>query len=415
MAAILSQYLWRDDWEAVHEKTAVEVEDLVRSMRGAYVKTAQLLSTAFPESLPEAWVRRLERLTDDAPARPWHVAKSVLEKELSRSIESTFESFDREPVAAASVGQVHRAKIEGHDVAVKIMFPGVKQLILSDLSNIRRVLRVIKPALLPAVDEFRERVKGEFDYEQEMVAMERVRGYLQDNTNLNVVVPGIFPELTTKRVLVMDWLDGGSLRENIRRDGQRVLASSSSLSRWIGLYRLRRKAKTALDVVAQAQAAMIFGDGAFSCDPHPGNVLLVRRRVVGLIDFGNFKVFTDEERFRIAALYCALQNRDDDAIVKAMYHIGFRSKNMDPDFVVTFATQCFDRDVVDASPYQLLQTLEANDKLISLPHGYMLVARVSLLIRGLGRKLGYDQLSCAHLWRHDARRCRDLLSPSTAQ
>ena len=143
----------------------MRMERLVRDLRGAYVKSAQLISTAFPELLPAPWVSRLEVLVDDAPARPWRVTKRVLERELGRPISELFRHFELEPVGAASIGQVHRATtLDNRTVAVKVMYPGGRQLVLSDLSNVRRVLRIVKPALLPAVDEFRMRVKGEFDY-----------------------------------------------------------------------------------------------------------------------------------------------------------------------------------------------------------------------------------------------------------
>jgi len=110
------------DLEAVHELTGARLETLVGDMRGAYVKSAQLLSTAFPELMPAAWVRRLERMVDDAPPRPWAVTRRVLERELGTPVDDAFASFDRAPVGAASIGQVHRAVVRGTNatVAVKI-------------------------------------------------------------------------------------------------------------------------------------------------------------------------------------------------------------------------------------------------------------------------------------------------------
>eukprot|EP00633_Aureoumbra_lagunensis_P012832 CAMPEP_0197359384 /NCGR_PEP_ID=MMETSP0893-20130614/58347_1 /TAXON_ID=44058 ORGANISM="Aureoumbra lagunensis, Strain CCMP1510" /NCGR_SAMPLE_ID=MMETSP0893 /ASSEMBLY_ACC=CAM_ASM_000539 /LENGTH=86 /DNA_ID=CAMNT_0042879449 /DNA_START=166 /DNA_END=422 /DNA_ORIENTATION=- len=84
-----------------------------------------------------------------------------------------------------------------------------------------------------------------------------------------------------------------------------------------------------------------------------------------------------------------------------MTALGFRSKNTDPEFVCAFATQCFDRDIVDTSPYQLLASMEEQDKLLAIPSSYMLAARVSLLIRGLARRLGYSDFSCSALWRDE--------------
>ena len=163
--AYAARYVTRQPINEVHEATAIKMERLVRDLRGAYVKSAQLISTAFPKLLPAPWVARLEVLVDDAPARPWRVTKRVLERELGRPVEESFRHFELEPVGAASIGQVHKATtLDNRTVAVKVMYPGGRQLVLSDLSNVRRVLRIVKPALLPAVDEFRMRVRGEFDY-----------------------------------------------------------------------------------------------------------------------------------------------------------------------------------------------------------------------------------------------------------
>lgn len=418
MARILSRYvvcyagakLLRHEPDWPHETTGAEVEALVRNMRGAYVKTAQLVSTAFPESLPDAWVRQLERMVDDAPARPWTETAKILKKELGSL--DCFDSIDSEPIAAASVGQVHRASYKGKDVAVKVMFPGARSLILTDLANIRRVLRVVKPALLPAVDEFRARVGGEFDYQDEAHRMMRVRNYIATRRDLRrrVVVPEPVLGLTTKRVLVMDWLEGGSLRETIRREATRALETRSPIVRGLRISKLRRKAKRCLNVVARAHAAMIFGDGAFTADPHPGNVLLINKgRQLGIIDYGNFKTFTDSELALVADLYVALRGRNRARIVDTMARMGFQSKNMDPTFIVAFATQCFDTDIVTASPYQLLVDLEERDTLVTIPMGYMLVCRVALLIRGLSRKLGFH-MSCADIWRAEARQCQRRLA-----
>jgi len=398
--------------EEVHERTAVEMEELVRQMRGAYVKSAQILSSAFPETLPAAWVRRLETLVDDAPARPWPETKRVIERELGSPLEATFLSFDPTPVAAASVGQVHRATLKAdpeREVAVKIQYPGVENVMIGDLENIRRVVSILKPALLPAVDEFRMRVSGEFDYAEEGARADGVKLFFDRRRDFRhrVVVPASVPSLTTSKVLVMDWLEGGSLRESLRRDFQKIHARRGGLRRTVGLVRLRRRARKALELVVKAHGAMIFDNSAFTVDPHPGNIIACdsATRKIGVIDFGNFKIFTPSERLNVARLYAALLKKDTDAIVRAMIAIGFRSQKMDPDFVVSFATQCFDRDVVDASPYQLLQSLEKKDRLLTIPSGYMLVCRVSLLVRGLARRLGYYDFSCADLWRNEVKHC----------
>ena len=416
LALILSRYVswWafesrgierHESLERVHEETAEKTEQLVRSMMGAYVKSAQIVSSAFPETLPAAWVRRLETLVDDAPPRPWVETKKVLEKELDGGIEKFFSKFDEVPVAAASVGQVHRAELlSGEEVAVKIQYPGVESLIVDDLANVRRVVSILKPALLPAIDEFRLRVSGEFDYVKEGERANMVKAFFENRKDLRkkIIVPGSI--FTTKKLLVMDWLDGGSLRDSLRRDYMKLSKKPEGLRRNFGLFQLRRRGRRALETVAVAHGAMIFDLSAFTVDPHPGNIIDSSKKI-GIIDFGNFKTFTASERLKVALLYKALDTKDKPAIVRAMQDMGFRSQKMDPDFVVAFATQCFDHNIVDTSPYQLLQDLEQQDRLLTIPSAYMLVCRVSLLVRGLARRLGYEHFSCANLWRNEVNNC----------
>lgn len=405
------------DLDAVHEATGRRLEALVADMRGAYIKSAQLLSTAFPELLPAPWVRRLEGMTDDAPARPWATTRRVLEKELGVPVASVFRAFAEEPVGAASIGQVHRAVVRATNktVAVKVQFPGARALMLSDLANVRRVVRLVKPALLPAVDEFRERVRGEFDYVEEARRMDACGAFLRrkrPRLGRRVVIPRSDPSLTTERVLTMDWLDGRSLRDSLSSEYDRARATGFFLQRWARLYLLRRKARAAVELVAEASGELIFGAACgFSADPHPGNVLVLDDGRLALIDYGCHVAFDINQRRTLADLYVALDRGDDAEAVDALADMGFVSENMNRTLMAAFATQCFDRDLSDDSPYVYLTKLERYDRVIVIPRQYMLVTRVSLLLRGLGSRVGCGRLSMARLWRRPARRARRALPP----
>ena len=404
--------------EDVHEFTALRLEQLVVDMKGAYVKSAQLISTAFPELLPAAWVARLETMVDDAPARPWASTKRVLEAELGAPYSTFFSRFDEAPVGAASIGQVHRAVVRetNETVAVKVMFPGGRRLILSDLANVRRVLRVLKPALLPAVDEFRARVAGEFDYVEEAARMDACAAFVSSRRSLRrrVTIPTSKRDLTTTRVLTMDWLEGKSLRDDLEGRLADAEATRFGPLRLWKLLRLRSAAAAALDAVSRAQGAMIFGASAgFSADPHPGNIMVLGDGRLALIDYGCFQSFNETERRTLADLYVALDRGDGPTVVETIKHMGFVSKHMNETLIKTFATQCFDTDVTDESPYMFLASMEKYDTVISIPKKYMLVTRVSLLLRGLGAKVGCGRLSMARLWRHEARAARRSLPPRT--
>ena len=411
-SAYAARYVTRQPMEDVHEATAIKMERLVRDLRGAYVKSAQLISTAFPELLPAPWVARLEVLVDDAPARPWRVTKRVLERELGRPVDESFRHFELEPVGAASIGQVHRATtLDNRTVAVKVMYPGGRQLVLSDLSNVRRVLRIVKPALLPAVDEFRERVRGEFDYRKEAAQMDACGRYLRSKRPRlarRIAVPTSLPELSSRKVLTMAWLSGRSLRSDLEERLYKAQGSNALVKGW-RLWRLQRRAITSLKRVAAAQGALIFGEGSpgFSADPHPGNVMVLEDGRLGLIDYGCSCSYNDEEVAVLADLYHSLHHNNKGGVVDAVTAMGFSSKRMDEDYMCTFATQLFDRNIVDGGLLSLNDfERQRGEKVRKIPRKYMLTCRVSLLLRGLGARVGVPGLSMAYLWRREVARAR---------
>ncbi|KAH8045065.1 hypothetical protein JL721_12717 [Aureococcus anophagefferens] len=203
----------------------------------------------------------------------------------------------------------------------------------------------------------------------------------------------------------MDWLAGRSLRDELERRA----AASAALRLW-RYVALRRAASSALRDVAAAQGAMIFSpDCGFSADPHPGNVMLLEDGRIALIDYGCYLRFSADERRTLADLYVALERRDEPEIVATLTDMGFVSRHMNETLMLAFATQCFDVDVVDASPYAFLVELEQYDTVVQIPKSYMLVTRVSLLLRGLGARVGCGKLSMAKLWKGEAREAQRSL------
>ena len=147
--------------------------------------------------------------------------------------------------------------------------------------------------------------------------------------------------------------------------------------------------------------------GTFNADPHPGNVLVLKNRGgsggLGLIDFGCAKTLTPEQRANLARLYVALHDGDDEGVVDATVAMGMRTRRMDGKVIRRFATHFFDRDLAPLSPPQFLLQLRSEDLITALPKEYMLVARSSLLLRGLGAKLHAPQ-RVSSVWAKEARR-----------
>ena len=145
------------------------------------------------------------------------------------------------------------------------MYPGGRQLVLSDLSNVRRVLRIVKPALLPAVDEFRMRVKGEFDYRKEAAQMDACGRYLRSKRPRlarRIAIPASLPELSSRKVLTMAWLSGRSLRSDLEERAQSAQQRQRPSQGWRP-WRLQPGLITSLVLVAAAQGALIFGELGF--------------------------------------------------------------------------------------------------------------------------------------------------------
>ena len=429
--------------DALDEELAADFATFIGNMRGAFVKAAQVLGSLEPAPVRPAYVRRLEPMTDAAPGgRAWWRVKRQLTRELRRagysSIDDVFSSFDPTPVGVASVGQVHRAvlRANGREVAVKLQYPDAQRLILSDLGNIHNVLRSLgKEAEAGVVREYRSRMSLEFDYLAEGSTMNRVAeffgsgprddeyfggGQLDANgagrlaeiasthVSERVSVPRAYPELTTRRLLVMDYLHGESMRDALR--GKVASYQSYPLPlRLPLLLGLRRKTTRQLHTLLDAQAQQIFRLGTFNADPHPGNVFLLSGgRQLGLLDFGCAKTLRPEQRVHLARLYVALHDGDEDGVVAAAVAMGTRTKNMNRDVLLRFATHFFDRDIADPpmSPPAFLLSLRAIDPITSLPREYMLVARSSLLLRGLSAKLRAPQ-KISDVWAAEARRYLD--------
>jgi predicted unusual protein kinase regulating ubiquinone biosynthesis (AarF/ABC1/UbiB family) len=263
--------------EATEARTLAVAQELVAQlgqMKGAAMKLGQVLSTVPLEGLPESEQERfketLASLRDAAPAVPFRRMRGLIEEELGTSLGEAFATFEPEAFAAASIGQVHRARThDGREVVVKVQYPGVAEAVEADLRNISLILPLVR-RLAPGLDvkalgaELRERVSEELDYEleaQNQRAVERAyRGHPF------VLVPRVDTRLSTRRVLVSDRIEGLAFEE------------------------VRRLDEAARDRFGEIIFRFFFGlltnTGRCSGDPHPGNYLLGADGRVGFLDFG---------------------------------------------------------------------------------------------------------------------------------
>lgn len=377
--------------EATHRFHQASARAVVRraiTQQGLIIKTCQFLGSR-ADILMDEYVRTLSLVHDQVPPRPWSEMRPVIEGELGGSIADLYAEFEERPVAAASLAQVYRARLhDGTRVAVKVQYPGVDRLVQYDLQALRmlvnlwaRLEQVID--FRPIVDEMARNAPEEVDFIHEGQAAERLAALLADRDD--VVVPGIYWDRSTRRVLTMDYIDGIKISdvEQQRAAGVHTPQVASSL---IDLYN-----------------TMILERGMFHADPHPGNLFVVPGPEtgdparIGLVDFGLTKTLPDEFREQLIVLTSAIVSEQPEAITGTMEGMGFRTRERD-DETYSALGEAFLGDVLrSGKPYadqemvadinERLGSVLRSNPLVDVPGDVILIARVMGLLSGLGRIL----------------------------
>jgi ubiquinone biosynthesis protein len=256
-----------------HESRPVEVRIILEELGGCFVKLGQFLSLR-PDLIPKEYSEELAKLQDSVASFSYSEAKAVVEHELGESLKHLFKEFSHEPVASASIGQVYKATLlSGKIVAVKVMRPGVKAQVLADLEILEYLARLLKQHVKPGVfdpeeifAEFKRYTESELDYLKEAKSIKSAHESIRHQ---GISVPRVYSELTTKSVLVMEFLDGVPLSRIIRSPGDYKRIDKRLVCRRL----------------ANSFLSQVFIEGFFHADPHPGNIL-VSGKGLGLLDFG---------------------------------------------------------------------------------------------------------------------------------
>jgi ubiquinone biosynthesis protein len=272
------------------EMLGARLRAALQRMGLTYVKLGQFMAMRF-DILPEAICNQLAQLFDDVAPAPAPALKRALEHELGAPVERVFQSFDWEPMAAASVAQVHRATLpSGQAVAVKVQRPGVARIFAADMRNLVRLARLVDSmgllgaqSIRDAVLEFERFTSRELDFMTEGRTAERVR----ENAGPNEYAPRIFWEYTTPRVLTMELISGHRLSDLIAAQGTHS-PDLPDLDR------------AALNL-AQACLRQLFVTGFFHADPHPGNIFVLDDGSICFVDFGIFGQLSPARRETFAA------------------------------------------------------------------------------------------------------------------
>ncbi len=288
-------------------QTAEDVAATLGTMKGVLMKLGQMASYV-DDGLSPAARRTLSRLQDSVPPMSPELAAQVVTEELGLPPERAFATWDPEPIAAASIGQVHRAIThDGRAVAVKVQYPGIAETIEADLGNVallRRMLKITAPSqdVDALLSELRDRVTEELDYRSEARNQQMFARFYQGHPT--IVVPGIIGELSTRRVVTSELADGARFAE---------LASWPQAERDL-----------AGETIYRFVFRSLYQAHAFNGDPHPGNYLFGGGGRVTFLDFGLVKHFTDQEMRPLAAMAKNLcVDKDPEAFRRAMEQAGF--------------------------------------------------------------------------------------------
>ena len=329
-------------------ETAKQIVAVLGTMKGAAMKLGQVMSFLdvglVPEEHREEFQRELAKLRDAAPTVSFKQMRRVIEEDLEEKIPAVFESFDEVPIAAASIGQVYRARLKdgGREVAVKVQYPGVGAAVRADMQNLDLIMRVLK-RMTPGMDvkavteEIRERIVEELDYELEAQNQRSLARIFAGHPF--IVVPEVISSLSRERVLVSDYVSGVGFEElKTRPEAERDRIGEIVFRFFLGcLYRHRQ----------------------FSGDPHPGNFLLLEDGRIAFLDFGLFKRMDSEPVELELAAQRAVAEGDAAALHRLLAASGFLPEpdRVDPEHLIAFVTDAIWWYTTADEPVRLTQQI----------------------------------------------------------
>ena len=298
---------------------AKQLTNLLVELGPAFVKAGQALSTR-PDIIPVILLEELSELQDQLPGFDGNKAMELIEEDLNKKINEIFLTIDKDPISAASLGQVHKGVLKNKEiVAVKVQRPGLREQITLDLYIVRNIanwlknnIGLIRSDLVALIDELGKRVFEEMDYLNEAENAEKFRNLHLHNSK--IAVPKIYKETTSRRVLTMEWIDG------------------TKLTNLEGVKNLGIDPDEMIEIGVQCSLEQLLEHGFFHADPHPGNLLALKDGRLCYLDFGMMSEVTRSSRSGLIQAVVHLVNKNFDKLSQDFVKLGFLSKevNLEP-------------------------------------------------------------------------------------
>jgi predicted unusual protein kinase regulating ubiquinone biosynthesis (AarF/ABC1/UbiB family) len=377
-----------------HLRNARRIVEGSKHLRGAFMKLIQMLSVR-EDILPGEALDILSTTQSSVPPMDYKLIAQQIRRELSKSPEQLFAKFETEAFAAASLGQVHRARLKsGEEVAVKIQYPGVEETVEQDLGNLKLLLRTFQTIagdlMRQKVDtatiytELQERLREELDYVNEARNMNEFRRLLGNDPE--IMIPRVIKELSTRRVLTMTYIEG-YLLSDVFGD-----ATDLKLRSWLArkYYRLVWR--------------QILEFGVLHTDPQPGNYLVSYHPRLGILDFGSVRHFSEHVRSASLQLARAILAGDDRTVASALLKLGYLDRGQDPKPLVTIIYMLFEPVITDRlyhpAEYDAVQKaatvgeMAFEHKLYKSPRHSIFLLRALIGLDGIMKGLAVRQNYC---------------------
>ncbi|HPR42042.1 MAG TPA: AarF/ABC1/UbiB kinase family protein [Candidatus Methanofastidiosa archaeon] len=369
-----------EDGKLRKRSLAVTYRTVLEELGPTFIKLGQILSTR-PDIISKEYVNEFSKLQDNVKALPFEQISQEMEKELNKPLNTVFRSIDEKELASASIGQVHKAVLlDGTEVAVKVQKPGIERVIDTDLEIMKNLAGSLGNMManrspyepVEIVEEFAKAIKRELDYNIEANNAKRLYRDFKDSDN--VKIPKVYDKYTTKRLIVMEYIDGVKVSDILNKD-----------------YPCEDR-KNIANIGAEAILSMIFEHGFFHADPHPGNIFVMGKDKIAFLDFGIMGKISKRNRKALISMLVCIVNRNPDKIADIILDLTGSEVERKDEFIwdIEDLLDIYlgkELEEVDIGEFIENLTYIAKQYGIKMPSNLALLGKAIVMIEGIGRQL----------------------------